>query len=97
MRGKLTDSPDGFVGNDNILPVLLGEDVGVRLNLREDEVVGSTRLARLEGLPAASDDLNPPPERVLGLGGHLGGLGGLLRPYWKFGDADHFVSTRDRG
>ena len=60
-----------LTGNDNVLPVLLGEDVGVGLDLGEDEVVGSSSLAVLLGLSAAGDDLEALVEGVLGLLGDL--------------------------
>lgn len=60
-----------LTGNDNVLPVLLGEDVGVGLDLGEDEVVGSSGLAVLLGLSAAGDDLEALVEGILGLLGDL--------------------------
>lgn len=61
-----------LTGNDDVLPVLLGEGIGVGLDLGEDEVVGGAGLAVLLGLTAASDDLEALVEGVLGLLGDLG-------------------------
>mmetsp|Transcript_2577 Transcript_2577/g.4651 ORF Transcript_2577/g.4651 Transcript_2577/m.4651 type:complete len:498 (-) Transcript_2577:2604-4097(-) len=63
------DGPDGLVGDDDPLPVLRGEDVGIGLELGEDEVVGGSGLAVLLGLSAASDDGEALVEGVFGLGG----------------------------
>mmetsp|Transcript_8206 Transcript_8206/g.24575 ORF Transcript_8206/g.24575 Transcript_8206/m.24575 type:complete len:472 (-) Transcript_8206:150-1565(-) len=65
------NGPDGLVGDDNIGPVLLGEDVGVRLDLGEDEFVRGASLAGLKGLAAAGDHLEALVECVFGLLGHL--------------------------
>ena len=61
-----------LTGDDDVLPVLLGEGIGVGLDLGEDEVVGGASLAVLLGLTAASDDLEALVEGVLGLLGDLG-------------------------
>ena len=61
-----------LTGNDNVLPVLLGEGVGVGLDLGEDEVVGGAGLAVLLGFSAAGDDLEALVEGILGLLGDLG-------------------------
>mmetsp|Transcript_45142 Transcript_45142/g.109888 ORF Transcript_45142/g.109888 Transcript_45142/m.109888 type:complete len:476 (-) Transcript_45142:42-1469(-) len=65
------DSPDRFVRNDNLLPILLREDISVCLDLGEDEVVRRTGFTVLEGLATACDDRKTLVQRVLGLGGNF--------------------------
>jgi hypothetical protein len=63
------DGPDGLVGNDNLAPVVAG-DVGLQgLELGADDLDGLARLALLEGLTAAPDDLEALLNGPLGLGG----------------------------
>lgn len=61
------DSPDGFVGNDDVGPVgnlrLEGLDLG------RDKLDGLASFTGLEGLTAAPDDLETVLGSVLGLGG----------------------------
>jgi hypothetical protein len=45
-----SDSPNGLVRNDGISPVLLGENISIRLNLRENIVVGGSGFTVFEGL-----------------------------------------------
>jgi hypothetical protein len=52
-----TDSPDGFVGNDNVGPVLRLENVGDGLQLTEDDRSGLVGFTLLELFTNASDDL----------------------------------------
>mmetsp|Transcript_18981 Transcript_18981/g.43850 ORF Transcript_18981/g.43850 Transcript_18981/m.43850 type:complete len:460 (-) Transcript_18981:90-1469(-) len=66
-----SDSPDGFVSDDNILPVFLGENIGVCLDLREDEVVGGSGFAVFQRFSAACEDLNSVVKSVLSLGSNL--------------------------
>lgn len=82
-----TDGPHGFVGNDDVLPVLLLEDVDAGLDLGLADLHGSTGLSVLQELADAEDDLEAVLEgdlrmattttTYLGLlGNELVGLGG---------------------
>lgn len=62
-----SDGPDGFVGNDNVLPVLLLDGGGNGLELALDDIVGDVLLALLEGLTDTSDDLEARVEGRLDL------------------------------
>mmetsp|Transcript_4797 Transcript_4797/g.10923 ORF Transcript_4797/g.10923 Transcript_4797/m.10923 type:complete len:342 (-) Transcript_4797:200-1225(-) len=64
-----SNSPDWLVSNHNIVPILGGKHIGIRLDLRKDIVVRGTSLACLEGFPTASNDLESLVQSVLGLGG----------------------------
>mmetsp|Transcript_440 Transcript_440/g.1006 ORF Transcript_440/g.1006 Transcript_440/m.1006 type:complete len:217 (+) Transcript_440:1341-1991(+) len=66
-----SNGPDGFIGNDNIVPVLLAEDIGICLNLRKDKVIGSSSLTCLQWLTAACNNLQSLVKSILGLGGNL--------------------------
>lgn len=59
-----TDSPDRFVSNDDVGPVL--DDVGDSLKLLENDLLGLSSLALLFALTAAKDDLDSDFEGVLG-------------------------------
>ena len=64
-----SNGPDWFVSDNNLGPVLLGENIGISLDLREDEVVGGTSLTAFLWLTAASHDGKTRVDGVLGLGG----------------------------
>jgi hypothetical protein len=66
-----SNGPDGFVGNDDLLPVLLGEGIGISLDLRENILVGGSSLPLLKGLSTACHDRQTLVQGVLGLGGDL--------------------------
>jgi hypothetical protein len=55
-RQTSTNGPNGFVSNDNILPVVLSKNVGIRLDLRKDKVIGSPRLTIGQWFSTASND-----------------------------------------
>lgn len=62
------NGPDGFVGNDNLGPVV---DLGLEgLELLADNLNGLAGLALLEALTTAPDDVNAVLGSVLGLGGN---------------------------
>lgn len=56
-----------LVGDDNVLPVLLADDLGESVNLAVDDLLGPVRVALLERLADAEDDLNAGLERLRGL------------------------------
>ncbi len=66
-----SNGPDGFVGDDDVLPVLGGENVGVGLDLGENKVVGGSGFTVFKGFSAACEDLDSLVEGVFGLGGDL--------------------------
>mmetsp|Transcript_27918 Transcript_27918/g.41391 ORF Transcript_27918/g.41391 Transcript_27918/m.41391 type:complete len:568 (-) Transcript_27918:151-1854(-) len=63
-----SNRPDGFVSNYNILPVLLGENISISLDLGKDILVGGSSLTSLKGLSAACHNLESLIKRILGLG-----------------------------
>mmetsp|Transcript_21330 Transcript_21330/g.31702 ORF Transcript_21330/g.31702 Transcript_21330/m.31702 type:complete len:338 (-) Transcript_21330:482-1495(-) len=67
-----SNGPNGFVGNDDLLPVLLSEGIGIGLDLRKDKVIGSSGFAGLQGFTTASHDGKSLVKSILGLGGDLG-------------------------
>lgn len=67
-----SDSPDGLVGNNNVAPLLWGDDLGNSTKLRSDKRDGLALFALLKGLAAAQDDADVLVESVLGLGGNEG-------------------------
>ena len=66
-----SDRPDGFVGNDDILPVSGAEDIGVGLDLGEDKVIGGSGFTVFQRFSAARKDLDSLVESVFGLGSDL--------------------------
>mmetsp|Transcript_45779 Transcript_45779/g.128808 ORF Transcript_45779/g.128808 Transcript_45779/m.128808 type:complete len:336 (-) Transcript_45779:28-1035(-) len=62
-----TDGPDGFIGNDNIFPVFLGENISIGLDLREDEIVGGSSFTVFKGFSTACHDLESLVQGVLRL------------------------------
>ena len=68
--------PDGFVGNDDVLPVSVASKLGLQLaELLLDDGNGLVRLTLLQGLAAAPDDTNTTISGELGLGSnHIVGL-----------------------
>mmetsp|Transcript_15001 Transcript_15001/g.36617 ORF Transcript_15001/g.36617 Transcript_15001/m.36617 type:complete len:218 (+) Transcript_15001:3626-4279(+) len=66
-----SNGPDWFVGDDNVVPVFLGEDIGVGLDLWENKLVGGSGFTALQRLSAACNDLQSFVQSVLGLGSNL--------------------------
>ena len=64
-----SNSPDWLVGNDDLLPLLWGDDLGDSGKLGGDDLDGLTPLALLEGLSAAENDVDVLSKSSLGLGG----------------------------
>lgn len=56
-----------LVGDDNVLPVLLADDLGESVDLAVDDLLGPVRVALLERLADAEDDLDASLERLRGL------------------------------
>mmetsp|Transcript_28022 Transcript_28022/g.65147 ORF Transcript_28022/g.65147 Transcript_28022/m.65147 type:complete len:464 (+) Transcript_28022:520-1911(+) len=67
-----SNGPNGFVGNNNVFPVLLVKDVSVGLDLREDKIVGGSSFSAFQRFTTACNDLEALVESVLGLGGNFG-------------------------
>mmetsp|Transcript_13312 Transcript_13312/g.21849 ORF Transcript_13312/g.21849 Transcript_13312/m.21849 type:complete len:202 (+) Transcript_13312:460-1065(+) len=67
-----SNGPDGFIGNDNIVPIFLTENIGICLNLREDKVICSSSLTCFQWLTTARNNLQSLVKSILGLGGNLG-------------------------
>lgn len=67
-----SNRPDRFVGNDNIFPVVSRKDVGIGLNLWENEFVGGTGLTVFLGFATACHDLQSFIKSKLSLGGNFG-------------------------
>ena len=62
-----TDSPDGLVSDNDVLPVVLLDDLGKSLDLAADDLVRLVALALLESLTDAEDDLDVLLQGSLGL------------------------------
>merc|ERR1719253_1100246 len=66
-----SDSPDRFVGDNDIFPVISGEDIGVGLDLGENKIVGSSGFTVFQGFSAACKNLDSFVKSVFGLGSDL--------------------------
>ena len=66
--GRGSPVPDGFIGNDNLGPVL--DLVGDGLELSGDDLNGLASLALLQALSAAEDDAKSTVNSGLGLAGN---------------------------
>mmetsp|Transcript_28805 Transcript_28805/g.44273 ORF Transcript_28805/g.44273 Transcript_28805/m.44273 type:complete len:283 (+) Transcript_28805:778-1626(+) len=66
-----SNSPDGFVSDNNTFPVFLCEDIGICLDLREDILVSGACLTSLKGFTTACHDRESLVKSVLGLGSNL--------------------------
>mmetsp|Transcript_11674 Transcript_11674/g.23944 ORF Transcript_11674/g.23944 Transcript_11674/m.23944 type:complete len:403 (-) Transcript_11674:236-1444(-) len=67
-----TDGPNGFVSDDDVGPVFLGEDIGVSLDLRENKVVGGSSFTAFQRFTTACDDLKTLIKSIFGLCGNFG-------------------------
>mmetsp|Transcript_17888 Transcript_17888/g.26244 ORF Transcript_17888/g.26244 Transcript_17888/m.26244 type:complete len:338 (-) Transcript_17888:429-1442(-) len=66
-----SDGPNGFVGNDSVLPVLLCENIGVSLDLRKHVFVSSSSLTCLKRLSTARHNLKSLIQSIFRLLGNL--------------------------
>jgi hypothetical protein len=57
MKSTYSDSPNRFVSDDDILPVLLFDDLGKSLDLTTDNLVRLISLTFFKGLSDTEDDL----------------------------------------
>lgn len=61
------DGPDGLIGNDDLLPLLLGKVLGDSSKLPSNDVDGFASLTLLQGLTNAKDDVQATINGSLGL------------------------------